>query len=157
MAVIGAGKEDDQCLKFTYGSESKLESGFVSEVTLPGGALTIDEPENMPGGQNKGPNPLDVFCASFGTCQEITYKMYGTVMNIPVNSVACKVSAPCDLRGLVGLGGTVGLAEVKGEITIDTPATEEQVAQLKGAVDANCPMVDTIANPVKVETFAVRA
>ena len=70
---------------------------------------------------------------------------------------SCKVSAPCDLRGLVGLGGTVGLAEVKGEITIDTPATEEQVAQLKGAVDANCPMVDTIANPVKVETFAVRA
>ena len=91
MAVIGAGKEDDQCLKFTYGSESKLESGFVSEVTLPGGALTIDEPENMPGGQNKGPNPLDVFCASFGTCQEITYKMYATVMGIDLKSISAKV------------------------------------------------------------------
>jgi len=33
MAVIGAGKEDEGCLKFTYGSESKLESGFTSEVS----------------------------------------------------------------------------------------------------------------------------
>ena len=43
LAVIGAGKEDDQCLKFTYGSESKLESGFVSEVTLSGGSFTVGE------------------------------------------------------------------------------------------------------------------
>jgi len=83
--------------------------------------------------------------------------MYGTVMGIPVNAVSCKVSAPCNLRGLVGLGGSVGLTEVKGEVTIDTPATEEQVAQLKAAVDGNCPMVDSIANPVAVETICVRA
>merc|ERR1712070_120473 len=82
MAVINAAKEDGDCLKMTYGSESKLETGFASKVTLTDGAFTIDEPETMPGGTNQGPNPLDVFCGSFGTCQEITYKMYATVMGI---------------------------------------------------------------------------
>jgi hypothetical protein len=28
--------------------------------------------------------------------------MYGTVMGIPINSVSAEVTAPCDLRGLVG-------------------------------------------------------
>jgi len=101
MAVINAGKEDEECLKMTYGSESKLESGFVSEVTLPGGSFTVDEPETMPGGQNKGANPLDLMCGSFGTCQEITYKMYATVMGLELKSVSCAVSSSVDLRGLV--------------------------------------------------------
>ena len=52
--------------------------------------------------KNKGANPLDIMCGAFGTCQEITYKMYGTVMGIPINSVSAEVKAPCDLRGLVG-------------------------------------------------------
>ena len=79
MAVIGAAKEDPDCLKMEYTSSSKLTEGLATEVKLPGGhTLTVDEPETMPGGQNKGPNPLDVMCGSLGTCQEITYKMYAT-------------------------------------------------------------------------------
>ena len=50
MAVISAGKEDEDCLKMTYGSESKLDVGFASEVTLPAGhEFVVDEPETMPG------------------------------------------------------------------------------------------------------------
>ena len=61
----------------------------------------------MPGGTNAGPNPLDVVCASLGTCQEITYKYYAGVMGINADSISCKVEAPIDLGGLVGLGGGV--------------------------------------------------
>jgi len=154
MAVINAGKEDENALKTPFGCVSKLESeGLDTKMEFTSGqSIVVDEPETMPGGNNKGPNPLDVFCASFGTCQEITYKMYGTVMGIPVNAVSCKVSAPCDLRGLVGLGGPVGITEVRGEIELDTPASEEQVATLKAAVDANCPLFETIREPIEVVT-----
>jgi putative redox protein len=158
MGVIGAGKEDENALKMMYGSTSKLAgSGLTTKLEMNGHSMTVDEPETMPGGSNQGPNPLDLFCASFGSCQEISYKYYAAVMDVPVNSVSCKVSAPCDLRGLVGLGGNVGLASVKGDITIDSPANEEQIAQLKGAVDAKCPMVDTLKCPVAVSTKWVRA
>ena len=97
MGLIGARKEDPACLTFTYGSTSKLERGVKTnaEMANPGGApfkMTLDEPASMPGGTNAGPNPLDLVCASLGTCQEITYKLYATVMDVPKNSISAKVS-----------------------------------------------------------------
>jgi len=151
-AVIAAGKEDAEALKFTYGSSSKLASvGLDTELTMSGHKMTIDEPTTMPGGNNKGPNPLDLFCASLGTCQEITYKMYATVMGIPLNSVSAEVSANVDLRGLVGLADdAVAISSMAVKVTVDSPAELAQIEQLKGAVDTHCPMVETVKGSVPV-------
>jgi len=160
MGLIAAAQEDENCLKFDYGSSSVLcGGGLDTKLTMPlGHEMIIDEPSNMPGGNNKGPNPLDLFCAALGTCQEITYKLYSTVMDIPLTSVSASVKAPLDLRGLLGLDdNVVGFAGLTCEITIDSPATEEQMEALKGAVDAHCPMNRTLANEVTVETKVVRA
>ena len=118
----------------------------------------IDEPASMPGGNNKGPNPLDLLCSAFGTCQEITYKLYATVMGIQLNSVSAAVKAPIDLRGLLGLAESseVGFNTLSAEITIDSPASEEQLAGLKAAVDAHCPMVDTLAKELPVAVTLTR-
>jgi len=100
MGLIGARTEDESCLTFTYGCESKLDGeGVATKVKLGEFALTVDEPANFPGGSNAGPNPLDLMCASLGTCQEITYKLYATVMDIPLNSVSAKVSGDINLSG----------------------------------------------------------
>ena len=76
-AVIAAGKEDETALVSKYTSTSKLAGGGLdTKLEMPlGHEMVIDEPTSMPGGNNKGPNPLDLFCSSIGTCQEITYKM----------------------------------------------------------------------------------
>eukprot|EP00747_Dinoflagellata_sp_TGD_P179095 gnl/TRDRNA2_/TRDRNA2_29281_c0_seq1.p1 gnl/TRDRNA2_/TRDRNA2_29281_c0~~gnl/TRDRNA2_/TRDRNA2_29281_c0_seq1.p1 ORF type:complete len:344 (-),score=75.31 gnl/TRDRNA2_/TRDRNA2_29281_c0_seq1:211-1218(-) len=151
-AVITAGKEDEKALKFTYGSSSKLASvGLDSEVTLSNHKIIVDEPTTMPGGNNKGPNPLDLFCASLGSCQEITYKMYATVMGIPLNSVSAEVTADIDLRGLVGLADeVVAISSMNVKVTVDSPADLEQIQQLKAAVDTHCPMVETVKCSVPV-------
>ena len=154
MAVVGAATEDNECLRMTYSSSSKLSgSGLKTAVTLPGGhSMIVDEPVTMPGGTNEGPNPLDVFCASFGTCQEITYKYYADVMGVDCQSVSCKVEAPIDLGGLVGVSGpeTVGFKHLTATITLESDATKDQLDTLKGAVDAHCPMVDTLRSATRV-------
>lgn len=137
-----------------YTSTSKLSgAGLKTDVTLPGGhAFVVDEPKNMPGGTNEGPNPLDLFCAAFGTCQEITYKYYAAVMGINCDSVSCKVEAPIDLGGLVGLADdAVGLKSLQGTITIATDASPEVIDKLKGAVDVACPLADTFKAATAVE------
>lgn len=158
-AVIAAGKEDADALKFTYGSSSKLESvGLNTDLTMSGHKMTVDEPTTMPGGNNKGPNPLDLFCASIGTCQEITYKMYATVMGIPLNAVSAEVTADVDLRGLVGLADdAVAISAINVKITIDSPAELAQLEQLKGAVDSHCPMVETVKSSVPVKLEMLKA
>ena len=160
MGLIGARQEDESCLTFTYSSESKLAGDGVStKVTLPGGFdFTIDEPEAFPGGSNAGPNPLDVMCASLGTCQEITYKLYATVMDIDLKSVSASVDADINLSGFVGVGEKVGFSGINVDITIDAPdASDEQLDALKGAVDAHCPLVATLVNPLDLTTKVVKA
>ena len=158
MALIGARKEDEKCLTFTYGSSSKLEAGVKTAVELAnsdGGAfkMTVDEPPNMPGGTNAGPNPLDVVCASLGTCQEITYKLYATVMDIPIESVSAKVTGDIDLRGFVGLKPGPGFDKMDVEVSFEAPkATDEQLDQLKGAVDAHCPLLASLKAPLAIST-----
>ena len=146
MGLIGAAKEDGEALQSKYSSSSVLKGdGLLTTATLPGGhEIVVDEPTNMPGGTNKGTNPLDLFCASFGTCQEITYKYYGQVMGVDIQSVSCKVEAPIDLGGLVGLADdAVGLKNMTGTVTIESSASQDQLDKLKEAVDAHCPLVDT--------------
>jgi len=160
MQVVEVGKKDEKALKATYSSTSKLAgAGLRTDVELPGGhKLIVDEPTNMPGGTNEGPNPLDLFCTSFGTCQEITYKYYAGVMGINVDSVSCKVDAPIDLGGLVGIKDAgVGLKAVTGKISIETDASQEQLDQLKAAVDAHCPMTDTLKSKTPVSLKMLRA
>lgn len=150
-AVISAAKEDKKALCFTYESNSVLERGFVSNVTLPQGhALVVDEPTTMPGGQNAGPNPLDLLCASFGTCQEITYKMYAAALGITLASVSADVTGSINLNGLVGNGGPIGLTKVRGVVTVESDAPEEKLRQLKAAADAHCPLLATLRGEVPI-------
>ena len=159
LAVIGAGKEDKDALAFTYTSSSHLHSDTLqSVVSLPGShVMKVDEPSTMPGGNNTGPNPLDVFLASLGTCQEITWKMYGTVMGIPITSVSADVQAPIDLRGLVGLDDdAVAFDKISAKITVESPADTKALEGLKAAVDTHCPVVSTIKEKIDVDLKLVR-
>lgn len=152
-------KADPSAGKVTYSSTSRLVVGLKSDVELPlGHKLVTDEPTMMPGGANAGPNPLDLFCAALGTCQEITYKAYATAMGIKLASVAAAISAPVDLRGFLGVEGAprCGFIKLGGTITLDAPgATKEQLAMLKSAVDSHCPMCDTTCRKIPIELSLV--
>ena len=152
MGLIAARQEDAGCLTFTYGSESRLVAGVATDVTMAGDfKMKVDEPVTMPGGTNAGPNPLDLFCASLGTCQEITYKLYATVMDIPLASVSADEAANINLSGFVGVGEKVGMSNVDVTIKLDAPGvSDDQLQNLKNAVDAHCPLVSTISKPVSV-------
>ena len=50
----------------------------------------------------------------------------------------------------------VGLKSMKGTVTIESTASLEQLQQLKGAVDAHCPLVDTLKSATPVNLKWVR-
>jgi len=158
-ALQAAIKADPSLGQLEYSSAGELTAGLQSRVTFPGSghAMVMDEPESFPGGCNAGPNPLEVALASLGSCQEIAYKAFGAAMRIPINSVSCTVSGECDLRGLLGVDDSVqkGFSAVNASVCIDSPATPEQIKQLKAAVDAHCPMAETLTNPVPMQLVLV--
>ena len=74
---------------------------------------------------------------------------------VPLKSVSATVTGDIDLRGFVGVGDSkVGMEEVSVDIALDAPdASDEQLQALKGAVDAHCLLVETIRNPLQIETI----
>ena len=67
----------------TYKAKSALVDGLSTTLSYPNtpehGETAVDEPPVMPGGKDKGPNPMDLCLAALGTCQEISYKAFATV------------------------------------------------------------------------------
>ena len=113
----------------------------------------------MPGGQNAGPNPMDLVLGALTTCQDISYKAYATALGIDLQKVETAAEGDLDLRGFLGVDEAVrkGFQVIRGTVTLTTDADEATVAKLKGAVDAHCPMCATISEKVPISLKVVKA
>ncbi|MEZ5669660.1 MAG: OsmC family protein [Alphaproteobacteria bacterium] len=135
-----------------FESVSLLKDGLRSEVRLRDHRLTVDEPQQL-GGTDAGPNPVELILAALGTCQEITYKAYATALGIPLDSVSVKLEGDLDLRGFFAVKDDVrpGYQAIRGTVRIESGASPEALAQLRDVVNAHCPVLDIISNPVPVK------
>lgn len=114
-------------------------------------SFAIDEPESL-GGTDTAPNPVEYILAALGACQEIVYAAYAAVQGIELRSVKVDVKGPVDLKGLFGLepGVAPGFREITYTTVIESPAERSVIEELVRTVEAHCPVLDTLVNPVKV-------
>lgn len=134
-----------------FRSESVLQEGLQSKVSMRGHQLTVDEPENL-GGADTGPNPVELILAALGTCQEITYRAYATALGIPLENVSVTLDGDIDLRGFFGVDDSVrpGYQGIKGSVRLTSTADEADLRMLRDAVNAHCPVLDMLTRPVPV-------
>ena len=145
---------DPSAAQTTFGSVSRLTDGVATRADMDGHTLEVDEPLEL-GGSDSGPNPVQLVAAALGTCQEITYKAYGNAMGIQIKSVSAKVEADLDLRGFFGVSSVgeearPGFSAVRAKVRVESDADAASLALLREAVDAHCPVLDMLRNPVKV-------
>lgn len=136
----------------TVKTSSALADRFRSEISIRHHDLVIDEPQSL-GGTDSGPNPIEVLLASLGSCQEITYRAVASAMDIPLTKVSSRVEGDIDFRGFFAVDDSVrpGFNQIRIVIDIESSASDEQLAALKEAVDAHCPVLDMLQNQVPVE------
>ncbi|MEM7468052.1 MAG: OsmC family protein [Pseudomonadota bacterium] len=148
-----AFRDEPKAALATVKTRSELTDRFRSEVSIRKHELVIDEPTSL-GGTDSGPNPIEMVLAALGSCQEITYRAFATAMGVPLTKIAARVEGDIDFRGFFGVDDSVraGYQRVRIVLDIESTASEEQLAQLKQAVDAHCPVLDMLENNVPVET-----
>jgi len=136
----------------TFAADSRQVEGLQSETRIRQFSLTIDEPPSL-GGTDTGPNPVELVLAALATCQEITYRAYATALGIPLDSVSVKLEGSLDLRGFFAVkdGVRSGFNGVRGTVNLKSPASAADLAKLKEVVDAHCPVLDILRDPVPVE------
>ena len=138
--------------KATFRSDSALGAGLRSEAALRHHRVVIDEPEAL-GGTDSGPNPVELILAALGSCQEITYRAYAAALGIPLDGVSVTLEGDLDLRGFFAVDDAVrpGYQGLRGTVRLDSPADRETLEKLREAVNAHCPVLDIVKNPVPVD------
>jgi len=126
----------------------------VTEVDIVAGTHTfkVDEPEVL-GGTDLAANPVQLVLASLGACQAITYQVWAAKLGIAIDGVEARVEGDIDLRGFFGLdeGVRPGFTRIRLFVTLRGPETDARYGELVEAVNAHCPVLDIVANPVPVE------
>jgi putative redox protein len=135
----------------TFAADSRQVDGLRSETQIRQFSLTVDEPPTL-GGTDTGPNPVELVLAALATCQEITYRAYATALGIPLDGVSVKLEGSLDLRGFFAVKDDVraGFNQVRGVVNLKSSAPAADLAKLKEAVDAHCPVLDILRAPVPV-------
>ncbi|WOC14849.1 OsmC family protein [Pseudochrobactrum sp. MP213Fo] len=143
--------EQPEQAKASFIARSRLGEGFQSEVRIRQFKVNVDEPEAL-AGQDKAPNPVEYVLAALGSCQEITYRLYADALGIPLNGVSVKLTGEIDLRGFFNVDPAVrpGYKKITAEVTIDSPASPEDLARLRDVVESCCPVMDMLQNPTPV-------
>ena len=137
--------------KVVFRADTRLEENVrCSAIVRDFPTMIIDEPPEL-GGANAGMNPVELILVALGTCQEIMYAAYASVMDIPLDSVNVDVKGYLDLQGLFGMAEVpAGYSDIRFETSIESTATPEQISQLVQTVESHCPVLDTLSRPISV-------
>jgi len=136
-----------------FESVTRQSSGLLSEARIRDFKLAVDEPAQL-GGTDKGPNPVELILAALGSCQEITYRLYADTLGIPLHGVSVKLAGRIDLRGFFAADDGVrpGFQDIQATVTLDSPASADDIERLKATVDRHCPVLDILRNATPVKT-----
>ena len=136
-----------------FDANTRQLGGLLSEADIRDFKLRIDEPTTL-GGTDQGANPVELVLAALGACQEITYRLYADTLGIPVNGVSVKLIGRLDLRGFFAADDGVrpGFKDIHATVTIDSPASADDIERLKATVDRHCPVLDILRNVTPVKT-----
>ena len=150
--VIQAVKDDAANGRLTLAATGQNTEGVACHADIRQHEMAIDEPMAL-GGTDTGPNPVEIVLAALGTCQAITYRIWAGLMGVQLDEVRFETEGDIDIAGLLGLreGVRPGFAGIRHRVILIGPETEERYRELTDAVDAHCPVLDMVANPVPVE------
>lgn len=168
-ATIEAVKQNPVMARATFHTRTVWGQGFRNRAEIgdyaQGGNLIErgqsfylpgDHPEGLLG-KNTGPAAVETLIAAVGACIAGGWATFGAAMEIPVEHLELDLYGDIDLQGFMGLGNGVrpGLERIHGKIYVKSPASDEQLQQLKQTAEKMSPVVDSLRVPVKTELVRV--
>lgn len=124
----------------------RLRPGFECEIADGAWRLTVGMGERS-GGNNAGPSPGTFGRGALGSCLAIGYSMWAARLGVPLNSLEVEVAADYDSRGELGVSDEVrpGYTQVRYTVTVDSPASREDVLAMLDTADKYSPYRDVFA------------
>ena len=156
LATIEGLKENPSTSSVVFRAETKwVEDVLCSASIRDFPAFGVDEPPEL-GGKDSAANPVELVLAALGTCQEIMYAAYASVMDIKLESIDVDVRGYLDLKGLFGMeeGVPAGFNRIAFDTRISSDAPEEALKQLIDTVEKHCPVLDILSRAQEISGTA---
>ena len=106
--------------------------------------LVFDQPKSVPGGEERGPSPLDVMVASVAACAHYFAAAYLHGRGLPTAGLTVEVQAEKE-RVPVSRIGSLSM-----KVRVPAGLGERQLAGIERAIKS-CPANGTLLNPPSVE------
>ena len=116
----------------------------ASRVRVGGHELLFDQPATVPGGEDRGPSPLDVMSVAVAACAHYFAAAYLHGRGLPPEGLTVEVEADKERLPVSRIGRLA--------IRVHLPAglTERHVAGIERAIKS-CPAYGTLLHPPEVE------
>lgn len=129
----------------TFKSDVKWTGTGVSSDAISGPHTTrIDEPKSL-GGENTGPNPVELILSGLGGCLVVLVNAFAPVHGVEIIDVEVEVNGDLDPDGFLGKSDVrPGFSEIRYNLKIDSPSSLKKIEELKEHVLKACPVKDTL-------------
>ncbi len=168
MAAIEAVKMDPANGKLAFTVNSKWTDGFKAVHTAsdyivgkePGKhsknhSISTDEPAEVLG-SDAGISPAETLISSLAACLTVGYAANAAALGIDLDELSFQITGDGSLEGFMNIGNKrPGLSDIKIKTFIKSSAPAEKLKELHDYVNEHSPILDTICNPVKIESQIV--
>jgi uncharacterized OsmC-like protein len=155
-SLVQAVRDDATRGRTTWAARVTWRGGFASQARVRDFApVPSDEPAGL-GGGDTAPNPVEQLLGALGNCLAVGYAANATVAGITLEDVRIDVRGDVDLHVFLGLAeGHAGFDSIAASVTIDSPASREELEQLHAKVLASSPVGHTLGRAVPVDVTLV--
>lgn len=118
--------------------------------------FVIDQPK-MAGGNDEGPNPLEVFLSTLPACICAVGRIVAMQRRIKLRGITVELEGDIDKDFLLGktTEGRAGFTEIRSFVTIDADLTNEEKEAFLHDVEARCPIADNMTEKSIIKAVVV--
>lgn len=150
--LVQAIQDDPTKAETTWAAHVNWKGAFASEARSRNFEPTqSDEPEGL-GGADAAPNPVEQLLGALGNCLAVGYAANATVAGIQLDDLRIDLKGDVNLQVFLGLTeGHAGFDSIEATVTIDSPASREELEELHAKVLSSSPVGHTLRNAVPVD------
>ena len=141
-------RESPQSALITLHASGSLGEGLSCKIET-GKALVIAGLHPATGGNGLSACSGDMLLEALIACAGVTLNAVATALGIELRDASIHAEGDFDVRGTLGVSKEVpvGLQDIRLQFTLDTDASEEQLATLLRLTERYCVVYQTLAQP----------
>ncbi|MDB5103891.1 MAG: peroxiredoxin [Fibrobacteres bacterium] len=141
-------KQDPDAALVTLKAQSRITEGIACRLET-GKALVEAGLHPATGGTGAQACSGDMLLEALAACAGVTLRAVSTAIGVGLRDATVTAEGLLDFRGTLGVSkeAPVGFREIRLGFSLDTDATEDQIASLMKLTERYCVVLQTLKNP----------